>query len=141
MVVDEFRLDLNLHHPSCDPGEITKELLLTPWFAVKHGIKIGPVLHRNTAWLCRFRDGNSGPDFTRALEDTASLVSEHEVFIARFIEQGGEVELVLNSAIDSNFTSGDKVMELSLSPTFLSTLSDRGIQLRVQVWVASTGEK
>jgi hypothetical protein len=50
MVVDEFRLDLNFHHPFCDPREITEELLLTPWFAVKHGIKIGEVLHRETTW-------------------------------------------------------------------------------------------
>src|ERR1019366_7911534 len=107
MVVDEFRLDLNLHHPFCDPREISEELLLTPWFAVKHGIKIGEVLHRETTWLCHFRDGKSDPEFTKALEDTASLVLEHEAFFARFIEQGGEVEFGLNSAIDSAFTSGD----------------------------------
>jgi hypothetical protein len=141
MLVDEFRLDLNLHHPLCDPREITEELLLTPWFAVKHGVKIGDVLHRKTTWLCHFRNGNSDPEFTKALEDSASLVSEHEAFIARFIEQGGEVELVLNSAIDSAFTSSDKVLELSLSPSFLSALADRGIQLRVQGWVAISGEK
>jgi hypothetical protein len=141
MVVDEFRLDLNLHHPFCDPTEITEELLLTPWFAVKHGIKIGDVLHRETTWLCHFRDGNADSEFTRALEDTVSLVSDHEAFIARFIEQGGEIELALNSAIDSAFTSGDKVLELSLSPSFLSGLADRGIQLRVQVWVANSGDK
>jgi hypothetical protein len=141
MVVDEFRLDLSLHHPFCDPREITEELLLAPWFTARHGTKIGDVLHRTTTWLCHFRDGNTAPEFTKALEDTASLVSEHEAFIARFIEQGGEVELGLNSAIDSAFTFGDKVFELSLSPSFLSGLADRGIQLRVQVWVANSGDK
>ena len=141
MVVDEFRLDLNLHHPSCDPREITEELLLTPWFAAGHGFKIGDVLHTKTTWLCHFRDGNSDPEFARALEDTASLVSKHEAFITKFVEQGGEVEIVLNSAIDSAFASGDKVLELSLSPTLLNSLADRGIQLRVQVWVADSGKE
>jgi hypothetical protein len=88
--------------------------------------------------VCHFRDGKSDPEFTKALEDTVSLVLEHEAFFARFIEQGGEVELGLNSAIDSAFTPGDKVLELSLSPSFLSGLADQGIQLRVQVWVANS---
>src|SRR3974390_1655698 len=138
MLVDEFRLDLNLHHPSCDPHEITEELSLTPWFAVKHGTKIGDVLHRKTTWLCHFRGGSANQGFTKALEDTASLLSEHEAFISRFIEQGGEVELVLNSATDSAFISGDKLFELSLHPWFFSRLAENNIHLRLQVWVAES---
>jgi hypothetical protein len=141
MVVDEFRLDLDLHHPFCDPDEITGELSLTPWFAVKHGTKIGDVLHRETTWLCHFRDGNTNPEFTKALEDTASLLSDHEAFITGFIEQGGKVELVLNSATDAAFGSGDKLFELSLNPWFLGRLTENNIHLRLQVWVADSGNE
>ena len=141
MVVDEFRLDLNLHHPFCDPHEITNELSLTPWFAVEHGTDIGKVLLKKTSWLCHFRGGNTDPEFTKALEDTASLLSGHEAFISGFIEQGGEVELALNSATDSAYSPGDKVFELSLHPWFLRLLGERKIQLRVQVWVADSGDR
>jgi len=141
MVVDEFRFDLNLHHPSCDPHEITRELTLTPWFSVKQGTNIGDLLHAKTTWLCHFRGGNTDPEFVKALGDMAALLSEHEAFIAGFIDQGGEVELVLNSAIGSAFRPGDKVFELSLDPWFLGRLAEMNIQLRMQVWVANPGEK
>jgi hypothetical protein len=138
MVVDEFRFELDLHHPSCDPHEITEQLSLKPWFAVKHGTHIGDVLHKKTTWLCRFRGGSTNSEFTQALEDTVSLFSEHQAFISRFIEQGGEVELVLNSATDSSFASGDKLFELRLHPWFLSRLAENDIHLRLQVWIAES---
>jgi len=99
------------------------------------------VLHKKTTWLCYFRGGNTNPEFTKALENTASLLSDHEAFISRFIEQGGEVELVLNSATDSTFISGDKLLELRLHPWFLSRLAENDIHLRLQVWVADSGDK
>ena len=141
MLVDEFSLEVNLHHPSCDPREITQELSLDPWFAVRNGANIGDVIHRKTTLLCHFRGGTTNPEFTRALEDTASLLSNHQGFIFQFVAQGGEVEVVLNSAIDSGFVSGDKLSELTLHPWFLSRLAENDIHLRLQVWVADSDKK
>ncbi len=135
MATDEFKIDLNLHHPSCDPEMVTEALALQPWFAKKTGAKIGNVTHKRTTWLCNFRRGTSESEFAAALEDVVTLLSEHESFIAGFIEQGGEVELVLNSTVD---TEGDKLLELSLHPWFLKQIGERGINLRVQAWSAQS---
>jgi hypothetical protein len=41
MATDEFKINLNLHHPSCDPETITETLALKPWFAKKNGKQHG----------------------------------------------------------------------------------------------------
>ena len=135
MVTDEFKINLNLHHPSCDPEMVTKALALKPWFTKEKGAKIGNVTHKQTTWLCNFRNGRSESEFTAALEDVVTLLSEHEPFVAEFIQQGGEIELELNSAVD---TEGDKLLELSLHPWFLKQLGERGINLRMQAWSAES---
>ena len=137
MLVDEFRIELNLHHPFCDPDEITQELSLEPWFAVKDGTRIGEVHHKKTAWLCHFRGGSTNSD-AQALGDIVSWCSERRAFISRFIEEGGEVEFVLDSATDSSFSPGDKLFELSLHPEFLNCLAANNIHLRLQVWMAES---
>ena len=71
----------------------------------------------------------------------AALLSGHEVFISGFIDQGGEVDIGLKSATDSAFMPSDKVSKLSLHPWYLGRLAENRIQLRVQVWIASSGEK
>jgi len=133
MATDEFKINLNLHHPSCNPETITETLGLKPWFAKEKGTKIGNITHKRTTWLCKFRSGTFESEFASALEDVVTLLSEHEPFIAGFLGQGGEVELELNSTVD---TEGDKLLELSLHPWFLKQLGDRGINLRVQAWSA-----
>jgi hypothetical protein len=100
---------------------------------MKKGDKVGNVIHKQTTWLCKFRSGTFDSEFASALEDVVALISEHERFIAGFIEQGGEVELVLNSTVDAE---GDKLLELSLHPWFLKQIGERGINLRVQAWSA-----
>jgi hypothetical protein len=136
MATDEFKIDLNLHHPSCDPEMITETLALKPWFAKENGAKVGDVTHKQTTWLCDFRRGTFDWDFATALEDVVTLLSKHEAFFAGFVGQGGEIELVLNSAVDASGAIGDKLLELSLHPWFLKQLGDRGISLRVQAWSA-----
>ncbi len=138
MMTDEFKINLNLHHPSCDPEMVTKSLALDPWFAMKKGAKIGNVTHKQTTWLCKFRDGTSEEEFASALEDVVTLLSEHGPFIAGFIEQGGEVEVVLNSTVDTEAEAGDKLLELSLHPWFLKQIGEHGISLRVQAWSAQS---
>ncbi len=46
MTTDEFKIDLNLHHPFCDPETITETLALKPWFVKKNGDKVGNVTHK-----------------------------------------------------------------------------------------------
>jgi hypothetical protein len=138
MTTDEFKIDLNLHHPSCDPETITAALALKPWFAKENGDKVGNVTHKKTAWLCQFRRGTFDEGFATALEDVVTLLSDYEAFFAEFIEQGGEVELVLNSTVDTAVEEGDKLLELSLHPWFLKQLGEHGINLRVQAWSAES---
>jgi hypothetical protein len=133
--IDQFGVDLNLHHPACDPQAITKAFSLEPWFSKKCGEQVGPVTHKTTAWLCHFRKGALDSDFEKALDDVVSLVSEQEAFISKFVEQGGEIEIVLNSTVE---TTGSKLFELSLSSWFLKQLADRGINLKVQIWSAES---
>jgi Domain of unknown function (DUF4279) len=133
--IDQFGIDLNLHHPSCDPQAITTALSLEPWFSAKHGQQIGSVTHKTAAWLCHFRKGTLDSEFERALDDVVSLVSEQEAFISEFVEQGGELEIVLNSTVE---TKGSKLFELRLHSWFLKQIAERGINLRVQVWSAES---
>ena len=138
MATDEFKINLNLHHPSCDPETITETLALKPWFVKKNGDKVGNVTHKKTTWLCQFRSGRFDSKFATALEDVVTLLSKHEAFFAGFIEQGGEVELVLNSTVDTVVAKGDKLLELNLHPWFLKQLGEHGINLRMQAWSAES---
>jgi hypothetical protein len=135
MITDEFKINLNLHHPSCDPEMVTDALGLKPWFAKRQGTKTGDVIHKQTTWLCKFRGGTSEAEFAEALEDVVTLLSKHEPFIDEFIQQGGEIELELNLAVD---TDGDKLLELSLHHWFLKQLGEHGINLRMQAWSAES---
>jgi len=133
--IDQFGIDLNLHHPSCDPQAITDALSLKPWFSAKQGEQIGSVTHKTAAWLCHFRKGTLDSEFDKALEDVVSLVSEREAFISAFVAQGGEIEVVLNSTVE---TTGSKLFELRLHSWFLKQLAERSINLRLQVWAADS---
>lgn len=128
---DQFSIDLNLHHPSCDPGEITKALLLEPWFSRRAGDQLGDVVHRQTSWLCHFEKGAGDSEFGEALERMASLLCQHEAFFSEFTGEGGKVEVVLNSRVE---LEEGKLLELCLHPWFLNQLSTRNVSLRIQAW-------
>jgi hypothetical protein len=133
--IDQFKIDLNLHHPSCDPQAITEALSMKPWFSAKKGEQIGSVTRKTTVWLCHFRVGKRDSEFTQALEDFVSLVSEQEAFISKLIEEGGEIEISFNPTVE---TTGNKLYELSLHSWFLKQLAERSINLRLQVWAADS---
>jgi hypothetical protein len=131
METDHFEVDLNLHHPSCAPQVVSEAFSLEPWFSVKSGEQIGSVKHKKSSWLCHFRMGDLDSDFSNALDDIVSLLSLKDAFISEFIEGGGEIEVVLNSAVQ---IVGDKVFELSLHPWFLQEIGKRSIALKVSAW-------
>ena len=131
---DEFAINLNLHHPSCDPSSITQEFSLEPWHTHIRGEQVGSITYQKTAWLCSFCKGSSNAEFEVALKDVTTLISTHEAFIDRFLEQGGEIELQLDSAMDVPEEPGDKIFELNLYSELLKQLGQKGIDLRIQVW-------
>jgi len=131
--VHPYGVDINLHHPSCDPAEITQELATKPWFARKRGDVIAGIPHKSTSWLCHFQKGDGNVEFDQTLKALVSFISEHHSFFQRFVEEEGTAEVVLNARVP--FDEG-KLFDLSLDPFFLSELSQLHIQLRVQVWSA-----
>jgi hypothetical protein len=128
-----YSVDLNLHHPSCDPAEITRELVTKPWFARKQGDVIAGIQHKSTSWLCHFQKGSGNVEFDQTLKTLVSFIAEHHSFLRKFVEEEGTAEVVLNARVP--FDEG-KLFDLSLDPVFLNELSQLHIQLRVQVWSA-----
>jgi hypothetical protein len=128
-----YSVDLNLHHPSCDPGEITRALATEPWFARRKGEFVGEIQHKSTSWLSHFQNGAGNAEFNKTLESFVSFLSKHDPFLRRFTEEQGAVEVVLNATVP---VDEGKLFDLHLDPWFLSELSQRNVSLRVQVWSA-----
>jgi hypothetical protein len=133
MKPDHFEVDLHLHHPTLDPQLISEALSLEPWFSVKCGEQIGSVKHKKSSWLCHFQEGDLDSEFSSTLDDLASLLSLKEAFFSDFVEGGGDIEVLLNSAVQ---ITGDKIFELSLHPWFLQEIGKRSVGLRVCAWNA-----
>ena len=131
--VHPYSVDLNLHHPSRDPEEITEALDTKPWFARRKGEVIANIRHKSTSWLCHFQKGSGNAEFEQTLKALMSFMSEHQSFLQRFVEEEGTAEVVLNATVPAD---EGKLFDLSLDPLFLSELAESGVQLRVQVWSA-----
>lgn len=129
--INHFEIDFNLHHPNLGPQVISEALSVEPWFSVKSGEQIGTLKHQRSSWLCKFREGALDSEFSNALDEVASLLSRTDVFVRDFVETGGEIELVVNAAVQ---LSGDKVFELSLHPWFLQEIGKRDVGLKVCAW-------
>lgn len=128
---DRFSIDLHLHHPSCEPNDITEALSLEPWFSRRVGDQIGKVVQRSTSWLCHFQRGEGETKFGEALEKLTLLISQREDFLLKFTGEGGQIEVALNSWTE---IEEGKLFELCLYPVFLNQLSIHKISLRIQVW-------
>ena len=126
-----YSVDLNLHHPSCDPGVITNALSMEPWFVKRQGDFIGEIQHRLTTWLCRFQKGVGNVAFNQTLEDIASFLVRNQAFLSSFADEEGTIELVLNATVP---VDKGKLFQLRLDPWFLGELSQRNVMLRMQVW-------
>jgi Domain of unknown function (DUF4279) len=132
-VLHSYSVDLNLHHPSADPGEITKALATEPWFARKKGEFVGEIQNKFTSWLCHFQKGAGNEEFNRTLENLVSFLSMQRSFLSKFTEEEGTVEVVLNATVP---VDEGKLFDLRLDPFLLRELSQRNVSLRVQVWNA-----
>jgi hypothetical protein len=128
-----YSVDLNLHHPSCDPGEITEALSTEPWFARKKGEFVGEIQNKSTSWLCHFHKGAGNDEFHKTLESLVSFLSMHHSFLTKFTEEEGTVEVVLNATVP---VDEGKLFDLRFDPFLLSEISQRNASLRVQVWSA-----
>src|ERR1700678_1974296 len=85
----------------------------------KAGEQIGSVTRNTTVWLCHLRVGTLDSDFTKTLDDIVSLFSEWEMFMSKFIEEGGEIEISFEQTVE---TTGNKLFELSLHSWFLKQI-------------------
>ena len=77
----------------------------------------------------------------RCIEKGCLFLKKNNDFWTDFIVGNGSVILILNHTINPEWKNGDKCFELSLTPTFLSHLSARGIGLRVQGWQGPTQKR
>ena len=87
------------------------------------------------------QEGDYASDFEGALIKVVSFLKKNNAFWTDFIGGDGDVELTLNFATHPQWKEGDKCIELSFAPAFLSHLSTRGIGLRVQGWYRSLKKK
>jgi len=126
-----YRVDLNLHHPSRDPGVITEALAIEPWFAKRKGEFVGDIEHKATTWLCHFQKGDGNAEFSETLERVVSFLSKHDSFFSTFTEEDGTVEMVLKVTVP--FDDG-KLLDVRLDTFFLNELAQRNVSLRVQAW-------
>ena len=131
--VHPYSVDLNLHHPSRDPEEITQALDMKPWFARREGEVVANIRHKFTSWLCHFQKGSGNTEFEQTLRALMSFMSKHHSFLRRFVEEKGTAEIVLNATVP---VDEGKLFDLSLDSFFLSKLAENGVKLRVQVWSA-----
>ena len=69
-----YSVDLNLHHLTRDPGEITKALAIEPWFAKRRGELVGGIEHKTTSWLCHFHKGAGNNEFGKTLKKKSAVV-------------------------------------------------------------------
>jgi hypothetical protein len=135
--LNSFWLDLCLHHPSCDPIEITQALGLQPWFSAKAGQTLGTVTRRSTVWMLHFNEGVKDEEFAQALEDITAFLQINRDFLNILVTEGGEILLTINRSIA--FYDG-VLLSLHLQPFFLELLGNHRVGLQVQAWSAEQSQ-
>ena len=131
---DPFSIDIVLRHPTCTPERISESLSLEPMRSWSVGQKVVTRPAKWTFFYARLRQGNYASRFPAALKRVSQFIEKNSAFWGNFLGENGEVELILNCAIDPQEEEGDENFELYLAPEFLGTLSARGIGLRMQSW-------
>ena len=135
-MTDPFCIDIALTHPKYDPGKITERLSLEPTYLWKVGDRFGDVVKQSSHWCARLLSGAGVAEYGRALEDIVSFLTNNEAFFSEFAEGEGEVEVVLNHAAVED-TKG-VVLDLHLSPVFLTHLAHHNVAVRIQAWRGNT---
>jgi hypothetical protein len=135
---DPFSIKIALRHPSYSPQRISEALSLRPEFSHAVGQIFLKAPARWTVFYATLQKGDYASEYEGALTKVALFLERNSIFWADFIGGDGEVELILNHAINPQDEEGDKCFELYLAPAFLRDLSTRGIGLRVQGWQGKT---
>ncbi|MGA9526773.1 MAG: hypothetical protein WBS24_01525 [Terriglobales bacterium] len=144
MTKDSFSINISLRHrdPSYSLESISKALSLKPLAAYSVGCKqLGKVRSKWSSYYAHLQNGDYASEFEGALKRVVSFLKKNNDFWTDFIVGDGSVTLILNHTINPEWKNGDKCFELSLTPTFLSHLSARGIGLRVQGWQGPTQKR
>jgi hypothetical protein len=132
---DAFWVDVTAHHESCDPGELTDALGLTPWFSSRRGDVVGTLARNSTVWMAHFREGNGDREWAESLEDLLSYTESRKEYLGKFARSGGDIEVSINQAVGMQ----DGILfKLQLDSRVLKVCGENGISLRVQAWSAET---
>ena len=131
---DTFSIDIVLRHPSRSPESIAEALSLKPKGAYGVGQNLATLPAKWTFFHACLQELRDSSDYENALAKVGQFLEKNAAFWADFTGGNGEIELVLNHAIEPQEGEGDKILELYLGPAFLCALSARGIGLRVQGW-------
>ncbi len=129
-----FSIDIVLRHPSRSPESIAEALSLKPKGAYTVGQNLGTLPAKWTFFRSCLQEAGDSSDYENALAKVGQFLEKNATFWADFTGGNGEVELILNHAIEPQEEDGDKCFELYLAPAFLRSLSARGIGLRVLGW-------
>lgn len=126
---ETFSLDLQFHHPTCDPRLFTESLGLEPTFAMKAGQVVGSLVRTSTVWHAQFALSNSAGDFPTALERLLVFFDEHSPFLLAHTAEGGEAALHVSLP---SLGSGFLRSSVSFEPYFLQALARSSIRLQIQ---------
>lgn len=131
---DSFSVDILLRHPSHNPETISAALSLKPTASWAVGQDLGKIRAKWSFYYARLQEGIGSSGYERALKKVCRFLRKNATFLTDFKGGKGEVELILNHAVDLQDEKGDQCIELHIGPAFLGELAARNIALRVQGW-------
>lgn len=126
--VDTFEIDINIHHQTVLPEEITARLNLQPWIMLPKG-EFGGIARRSYWWGCHFREGLSNEAFDQALSDLQSILEREAPYFKMLRESGGDLEIAVSQSVLNDI---GVIFNLMMSSEILLSLGLVGFDLRVQ---------
>jgi hypothetical protein len=128
-------IDLIVHHPDCDPWDLTNEFQIVPWFAARSGTVVGPITRSNTVWMAHLVQPALGTEaFADALQMVVDVLSLHQEYLQRLCGQGGDVLLTINHSIGFD---GGILSDITLEPLFLAQIARCEVALQILGWSAN----
>ena len=107
-----FSVDIVLRHPSRSPESISEALSLKPKSAYGVGQNLGAMPAKRTFFQACLQEALASSDYEDALTKVGQFLEKNAAFWSDFIGGNGEVELILNHAIEPQEEEGDKILEL-----------------------------
>ena len=131
-----FQMTLAITHPSIDPGEISRQLSLSPSRQTRAGQnRVTPAgerldgTYRFSSWGHAL-DMSEVTDLTEFLPSLIERLAPHAAFFQNLVREGGSVELFCGVFADGNWDE-------SFHHSLLRKLADMAIDLRLDVYPKS----